>query len=103
MWSVMNLMLEWREHHRAPGSDARHQSTSHFGSTTSISAMFGSFHFSAPWVSSPKLGHIISLWAGATRAFLMYLLMYYSLGLPVCPVGEWVRGKINWPIGPRST
>lgn len=95
MWSVMNLMLEWREHHRAPGSDARPQSTSHFGSTTSISAMFGSFHLSAPWVPSPKLGHIISLRAGATRVFLGYLLTCYNLGLPVCPAEAWVRGKIK--------
>lgn len=102
-WSVMNLMLEWREHHRAPGSDARHQSTSHFDSTTSISAMFWSFHFSAPWVPSPKLGHIISLWAGATRGFLRYLLICDSLGLPVCPAREWVKRTINWPIVPRST
>lgn len=70
-WSVMNLVLEWEEHHRAPASEAGDQSTSHFGFTTSISTMFGSFQFSAPWVPSPKLGHVIYLWTGGSQSLFV--------------------------------
>lgn len=65
-------VLEWKEHSRAPDSEARDQGTSHFHSLTSISATGGSLHFSAPWIPSPKLGCIIYLWAeGHLRRLLI--------------------------------
>ena len=56
-------MLDWKEHPRAPDSEARDEGTSHFHSTATISAMGGAFHFSAPWIPFSKLGDSIYLWA----------------------------------------
>lgn len=89
-------MLEWKEHPRAPDSEARDEGTSHFHSTASISAMGGAFHFSAPWIPFSKLGDSIYLWAEDYRSLPKASAdVLYSLEMPVYCAQEWVTSKLD--------